>query len=137
MTIHLDHLIVPVRDRKASAQLLAEILDVPWAESGVGPFSAVYINDGLTFDFDQADSPYPVQHYCFRVTEQDFEAIMSRIRRLRCAYRSTPHGPVDMKVNTEHGGRIVYWAGPDVHYWEMLTRSYDRGAQDADAARVT
>ena len=131
MAIHLDHLIVPVRDRKASAKLLAEILGVPWAESGVGPFSPVYVNEGLTLDFDQADSPYPVQHYCFRVTEQEFEPIMARITRLGLAYRSTPHGRVDMKVNTELGGRIVYWEGPDVHYWEMLTQSYDRapGAQ--------
>ena len=126
MSIQLDHLIVPVQDRKASAKLLAEILGVPWAESGVGPFSSVYVNEGLTLDFDQADSAYPIQHYCFRVGEQEFEAILSRIRRLGIPDRSMPHGPVDMKVNAEHRGSIVYWEGPDVHYWEMLTQSYDR-----------
>ena len=126
MTIQLDHFVVPVRDRNASAELLAKILDVPWASSGVGPFSPVYVNDGMTLDFDQADSPYPVQHYCFRVTEQEFETILSRIRQLGISYRSLPHGPPDMKVNTERGGRIVYWEGPDVHHWEMLTQSYDR-----------
>jgi hypothetical protein len=126
MTVHLDHLIVPVRDRKTSAKLLAEILGVPWAESGIGPFSPVYVNEGLTLDFDQIDSPYPIQHYCFRVTEQEFEAIMTRIMRRGLAYRSTPHGRVDMTVNAGQPGRIVYWEGPDVHYWEMLTQSYDR-----------
>jgi hypothetical protein len=64
MPAELDHLLVPVRDRRAAARLLAEILDVPWAESGVGPFSPVYVNDGLTLDFDEAQSVYPAQHYC-------------------------------------------------------------------------
>ena len=71
MTVHLDHAIVPSRDRKAAAELLATLLGVPWAESGVGPFCPVYVNEGLTLDFDQAEGPFPVQHYCFRVSEAD------------------------------------------------------------------
>ena len=71
LSIELDHILVPVRDRVASARLLASLLGVPWAETGVGPFSPVYVNDGLTLDFDQADSAYPIQHYCFRVSEKE------------------------------------------------------------------
>ena len=126
LSIELDHILVPVRDRVASARLLASLLGVPWAETGVGPFSPVYVNDGLTLDFDQADSAYPIQHYCFRVSEKEFEAILGRIRAAGIKYRSTVHGPVDMKVDTQHGGRIVYWNEPDVHQWELLTVSYAR-----------
>jgi catechol 2,3-dioxygenase-like lactoylglutathione lyase family enzyme len=126
LSIHLDHILIPVRDRVASARLLASLLGVPWAESGVGPFSPVYVNDGLTLDFDQADSVFPIQHYCFRVSEQEFEAILGRIRVAGIKYRSTVHGPVDMKVNTQHGGSIVYWSEPDGHQWELLTVSYAR-----------
>jgi catechol 2,3-dioxygenase-like lactoylglutathione lyase family enzyme len=126
MTIELDHAIVPARDRKAAAQLLAQILGVPWGDAGIGPFTAVYVNGGLTLDFDQAEAPFPLQHYCFRVTEAEFDAILARIRRKGIAYRSTPHGPADMEVNTHHGGRIVYWNEPDGHVWEALTSSYAR-----------
>jgi hypothetical protein len=126
MTIELDHTIVPSRNRMAAAELLAMLLGVPWAESGVGPFSPVYVSDGLTLDFDQADDPFPIQHYCFRVSESDFDGILARIRARGIAYRSTPHGPVDMQVNTHHGGRIVYWNEPDGHVWEALTVSYAR-----------
>jgi hypothetical protein len=126
VSIDLDHLLIPVRDRVASARLLATLLGVAWAESGIGPFSPVYVNDGLTLDFDQADSPYPVQHYCFRVSEPEFDAILGRIRAAGIAYRSAVHGPVDMQVDTQHGGRIVYWNEPDCHQWEMLTVSYAR-----------
>jgi hypothetical protein len=31
-----------------------------------------------------------------------------------------------MRVNTSHGGRIVYWSRPDGHVWEALTVSYAR-----------
>jgi len=84
------------------------------------------VNEGLTLDFDQADSAYPVQHYCFRVSEEEFEAILGRIRGAGIKYRSTVHGPVDMKVDTQHGGSIVYWNEPDGHQWELLTVSYAR-----------
>jgi len=126
MTVQLDHTLIPARDRNAAAELLATLLGVPWAESGVGPFSPVYVNEGLTLDFDQADGVFPVLHYCFRVSETEFDGIVARLRTAGIEYRSTPHGPVDMQVNSEHGGRIVYWSEPDGHVWEALTVSYAR-----------
>ena len=80
MTVRLDHVIVPARDRRASAELLATLLGVPWSKSGVGSFCPVYVNDGLTLDFDQADGPIPTQHYCFRVSEAEFDRILERIK---------------------------------------------------------
>lgn len=130
MTVELDHMIVPARDGKAAAELLAFILGVPWAESGVGPFCPVFVNEGLTLDFDQADEHFPVQHYCFRVSESEFDDILARIRDKGIEYRSTPHGPVDRQINTQHGGRIVYWNEPDGHVWEILTVSYARQPQN-------
>lgn len=126
MSVELDHMIIPARDKKAAAELLALILDVPWAESGVGPFCPVFVNEGLTLDFDQAESDFPVQHYCFRVTESEFDRILARIKDQGIEFRSTPHGPIDMEINTQHGGRIVYWNEPDGHVWEVLTVSYAR-----------
>lgn len=128
MNVQLDHTIVFARDRRASAELVASILDVPWAETGVGPFCPVYVNDGLTLDFDQVDGDFPVQHFCFRVADADFDAIVAGLEARAIAYRSTPHGAADMQVNTRHGGRIVYWSVPDGHVWEALTVSYARPA---------
>ena len=126
LAIELDHTIVPSRDRRAAAELLAKILDVPWSETGIGPFCPVYVNEGLTLDIDQADNGFPTLHYCFRMSEDAFEGVLSRLRKLGLSYRSTPHGPVDMQINTQHGGRIVYWSEPDGHVWEALTVSYAR-----------
>jgi len=121
-------MIVPSRDKRAAAELLADLLGVTWAESGIGPFCPVFVNEGLTLDFDQSDAPFPIQHYCFRVSESEFDDILSRIKARNIEYRSTSHGPVDRLVNTQHGGRIVYWSEPDGHVWEVLTVSYARQA---------
>ena len=126
MTVELDHAIVSAKDQRAAAKLLAELLGVRWAESGVGPFSPVYVNAGLTLDFIDDDGPFPVQHFCFRVDESAFDAILARIRAAGIPYRSAVRGPEDMRVNTEYGGRMVYWNEPDGHQWEMLTVSYAR-----------
>lgn len=126
MAIELDHFIVPCRNQAASAKLLAELLGVPWEKSALGGFSPVYINDGLTLDFQQTEEAYPVAHYCFRVSEQEFNAIAARLRAVGIKYRSSVRGPVDMKSNKEFGGDMVYWNEPDGHQWEILTVSYAR-----------
>lgn len=127
MPILLDHLIVPARDRVAAARQLAALLGVAWAEQGpVGPFSPVYVSDDLTLDFDQWACAVPKQHYCFRVSPDEFDAILSRIQQAGIPFRSLPHGPDDGQVNNAFGGRLVYWGEPDGHVWEMLTVSYER-----------
>ena len=126
MTIELDHVIVSARDQRASARALAELLDVPWAETGVGPFSPVYVNAGLTLDFISDAGPFPIQHFCFRVSQNKFDAILARLRAAGIAYRSSVHGPIDMQINTAHGGSMLYWTEPDGDMWEMLTVSYAR-----------
>lgn len=127
MTIELDHIMVPARNKIAAAKLLAELLGVPWAEKTVGaPFSTVYVNGGLTFDFDEWTDPFPLIHYCFRVTDEEFDAILARLKAAGISYRSHVHGAVDSQINNYGGGRGVYWNEPDGHQWEMLTVSYAR-----------
>jgi catechol 2,3-dioxygenase-like lactoylglutathione lyase family enzyme len=124
MAIELDHCIVPARDPVAAAELLARLLGVAW-ERAAGPFTPVYVNEGLTLDFDRRGEVEP-QHYCFRVGEAEFDAILGRVRAAGIAFRSRPHGPDDGEINTRLGGRNIYWTDPDGHVWEILTVSYAR-----------
>jgi len=126
MTIHLDHTIVPSRNKVAAAKLLAELLGVEWAPSALGPFAPVFVNDGLTLDFIDTDEGFPIYHFCFRVSQQEFDAILGRIKAARIKYRSKVRGPWDMKIDTQFGGSGIYWNEPDGHQWEMLTVSYAR-----------
>jgi catechol 2,3-dioxygenase-like lactoylglutathione lyase family enzyme len=122
--IALDHVIVSSRNAAVAARRLAELLGVAWGPAAAGPFTAVYVNDGLTLDFIDTDEKFPVEHFCFRVSPQEFEAILGRIRAAGIPYRSEVRGPVDMKVHPQLGN--VYWNEPDGHQWEMLTVSYAR-----------
>lgn len=126
MAIELDHFIVSCRDKAAAARQLGELLGVPWAPSGIGPFAPVYLNGGLTLDFIETDEDFPVEHFCFRVSDAEFDAILGRIEAAGIPYRSTVRGPVDHQVDTQFGGRGVYWNVPEGHQWEMLTVSYAR-----------
>ena len=87
-------------------------------------FSPVYLNDGLTLDFIETDEDFPVEHFCFRVGQEEFDAILGRIKAAGIKYRSTVRGPVDMQISTEFGN--IYWNEADGHQWEMLTVSYAR-----------
>ncbi len=124
--IELDHVIVSARDRVASARLLASLLDVPWDETALGIFSAVYVNPGLTLDFITTDEAFPIEHFCFRVSNADFDAILKRLELAGIGWRGDVHGPNDGKIGTAHGGRNIYWDEPDRHRWEILTNSYAR-----------
>jgi len=134
MEIRLDHAIVHAKDRRAAAGLLGEILGRPWvAETGIGPFSAVYVSDELTLDFDEVKDPVQFAHYAFRVSDAEFDLILGRLKERGMAYRSTPIGPVDHQINHAFGGRLVYWSEPDGHAWEILTVSYARQRPAAGA----
>ena len=126
MTIELDHVIVSARDQRASAKLLGEILGVRWSDTGVGPFSPVYVNEGLTLDFIDDPAQFQVEHFCFRVDAATFDAILKRLKAAGIPYRSELRGPMDMKVSAQYGN--IYWNEPDGHQWEMLTVSYARPA---------
>src|SRR5437773_10230794 len=115
MTIQLDHVIVPSRDRLAGAEFLAGLLDVPWA-TAQGNFTPVFVNEGLTLDFAERER-FESHHYCFRVDGDRFEAILGRLQARGIAYRSSPRGAHDMRINTRLGGKNLYWEDADGHLW--------------------
>ncbi|MBM3218510.1 MAG: VOC family protein [Candidatus Rokubacteria bacterium] len=124
MAIQLDHVIVPSHDRLAGAKFLAELLDVPWAESQ-GSFTPVYVNENLTLDFADRER-FEGHHFCFRVSDEQFDAILGRIQARNVQYRSRPRGETDMQINRRLGGKNLYWEDADSHLWEILTISYAR-----------
>ena len=131
MAIQLDHVIVPSHNRLEGAKFLAGLLDVPWAESQ-GSFTPVYVNDTLTLDFADRDQ-FKGYHFCFRVSSEEFDAILGRIHAARIPYRGHPRGENDMQINPRLGGKNLYWDDADGHLWEILTISYAR----ADSPSLT
>ncbi len=125
MAIELDHLIVPAKDRAAGARFLAELLGVAWKPEDGNAFAPVFVNDHLTIDFAEWDVTQS-HHYCFQVSDEEFDAIHGRIQAREIPYRDGPHSPMNNKVATWSGGKNLYWSCPDGHNWEILTVSYAR-----------
>ncbi|EPH44005.1 VOC family protein [Streptomyces aurantiacus] len=128
MTIELNHTIVAATDKKASAQFLADILGLEVAPQ-YGPFIPVAIPNGVTLDYFEGDGgPIVPQHYAFLVSDEEFDAIFGRIKERGLTYWADPYHKLENQINTNDGGRGVYWDDPDGHKLEIITKPY--GAED-------
>jgi catechol 2,3-dioxygenase-like lactoylglutathione lyase family enzyme len=120
MTITLDHMIVPARDKDASARFFARIFGLSY-EGPQGPFAPVRVNPALTFDFD-THSVFETHHYAFHVGESEFDAILARVRGEGIPYGSDPAHLDNSQLNAWNGGRGVYFRDLDGHVLELMTR---------------
>ena len=120
MAIELNHTIVPAHDKVASAKFFARLFGLPFEERTVGHFAPVRVNEALTLDFADSNN-VAIQHYAFKVSEEEFEAIFARIRQAGMPYGSGPYAREDRKINHRGGGRGVYFCDPNGHVLELLT----------------
>ena len=119
MAIELNHTIVPAHDNEASAAFLAEILGLPVGEQ-VGPFVRLRLSNGVTLDFMNRDvSP---QHYAFLVEESAFDAVRERLAAAGVRTYADPGHQQPDEINTECGGRGLYFSDPAGHNMEILTQ---------------
>lgn len=123
MGVELNHTIIAARDSRASANFLAEILGLP-APTRFGPFQVVQTANNVSLDFLDTDEEIAGQHYCFLVSEDDFDTIFGRIQALNLPYWADPGRNKPGEINTHDGGRGVYFPDPDGHFLEIITRPY-------------
>ncbi|WP_376771733.1 VOC family protein [Actinokineospora xionganensis] len=127
MSIQLNHTIVHSRDKAASAKFTAEVLGLP-APFPFGPFLCVRTDNDVTLDFIDVDGEITEQHYAFLVSEDEFDEIFGRIKDRGLSYWADPHHRQTGEINTNDGGRGVYFDDPDGHALEILTRPYGSGS---------
>ncbi|SIR62596.1 VOC family protein [Williamsia sterculiae] len=121
----LDHTIVHASDRFASAQFLADLLGAPDPVE-LGPFVAVRL-DGAALDYAEhlvRGRDWVPTHYAIKVDEDEFDAVLSRIRARGLPYWADPRHTEPRAINHLEGGRGVYVHDPDGHNIEFLTRTY-------------
>jgi catechol 2,3-dioxygenase-like lactoylglutathione lyase family enzyme len=127
MPVHLNHTIVRVRDKLASAAFLVDILGLP-APTSFGPFLVVQVDNDVSLDFaDDHGEPVP-QHYAFMVSESEFDETWGRIRARGLPFWADPAHHQPDQINTHDGGRGLYWDDPDGHSLEIITRPYGSGS---------
>ncbi|WP_030668483.1 VOC family protein [Streptomyces sp. NRRL B-1347] len=129
MSIQLNHTIVQAEDKAESARFLADILGLEVGPQ-YGPFVPVEIPNGVTLDYYEGDGdPLVSQHYAFMVSDGEFDAIFGRIKERGLTYWADPYHTRKNEINTNDGGRGLYWDDPNGHKLEIITKPY--GAGDA------
>ena len=122
MPVHLNHTIVAARDRHEAANFLAEILGRN-PPTTYGPFAVVELDNDVSLDFFDDPEVHP-RHYAFLVSEAEFDEIFGRIQERRLDFWADPFERRPGEINTNDGGRGVYWKDPNGHVLEILTVPY-------------
>jgi catechol 2,3-dioxygenase-like lactoylglutathione lyase family enzyme len=122
----LNHTIVHARDKRTSAQFMADVLGLG-PPVAFGPFLGVVTGNDVTLDFLETDEEFIVEHYAFLVSDTEFDAIFGRIQERKLSYWADPARKQSNKINTRDGGRGLYFEDPSGHLLEILTRPYGAG----------
>ena len=125
MTISFNHTIVASRDKRASAEFLAELFGLP-NPTPFGRFMVVALEHGASLDYADVAEGEEIrrQHYAFLVSEEDFDAIYGKIKSRGLQHWADPRQDRPGEINHNHGGRGVYFPDPSGHAMEILTRPY-------------
>ena len=124
MSIVLDHTIVPTHDKEASAQWLAYLFGREPKESR-GAYAQLPVSDALTLLFYDSKESFEPHHYAFLITEEEFEAILGRLKE-----KGIPYGDdaavldnfqIKPRGNPKGVGRGLYFRDPNGHSLEIIT----------------
>ncbi|WED43757.1 VOC family protein [Legionella cardiaca] len=123
MAIYLNHTIVAAHDNQASADFLAEILNLPTPKHW-GPFVMVQTSNEVSLDYKNFAGEIHSQHYAFLISEDEFDEIFARIKQKKLHYWADPAQSKQGEINHHDGGRGVYFEDPNGHLMEIITRPY-------------
>ena len=126
MSIELNHTIIHVKDRWAAARDVGDVLGLPEA-GAYGPFAELKLDNDASLDFMDTEGEIHGQHYAFLVGEDEFDRILGRIQARGLPYWADPGQRRAGEINTNDGGRGVYWEDPSGHLLEIITRPYGSG----------
>ena len=122
MPIELNHIIIPARDKHASATFLAGILGLPVGQPW-GPFIPVRLANRVTLDYADAGA-FHSHHCAFLVSDEEFDAAFGRIRDSGIRYWADPAHAKPGQINHLYGGRGVYFEDPNGRNMELITQPY-------------
>jgi catechol 2,3-dioxygenase-like lactoylglutathione lyase family enzyme len=123
MPITLNHTIVPAYDKEKTARFYARIFGFEYI-GAFASFVVVRVNETLCLDFAVREQFEP-HHYAFKVSDDEFDQILARIKAESIAYGSSPYDPGNMGINYNYGGRGVYFRDENGHLLEILTADYE------------
>jgi catechol 2,3-dioxygenase-like lactoylglutathione lyase family enzyme len=119
-----NHVAVAANDKHESAMFLANLLGLA-EPTAWGPFLSVTLDDGVRLDYAEPGIEFPGQHYALLVSDDVFDRALERIRAQDVQFWADPRMRVPNEINTNHGGRGIYFDDPSGHHFELITQPYD------------
>lgn len=119
MAVTLNHTIVQAKDKTESATFITEILGLA-PPVAVGPFMCVRMANGVDLDYDDRWG-VGCTHYAFEVSEEEFDAVLDRVRGRGLGYWADPGHQRAGVVDQRGSGRGFYFEDPSGHNMEVLT----------------
>ena len=124
MPVAFNHTIIAARNKDESASFFTALFGLP-AATAWGPFAIVTLADGVFIQFAEPGvAEIQMQHYAFLVDDTTFDAIYARIIATNLDHAGDPRWTTPGQINTNHGGRGVYFRDPAGHGMEVITRPY-------------
>jgi len=126
MSVQFNHVLIFAKDKHESAHFLTDLLGLS-DPTPAGFFLAVDLDNAVTLHFGEPGVEFISQHYAFLVSDDDFDAIFARMNERGMTYWADPRQKLVGEINTNHGGRGVYFMDPSGHGLEVITRPYGNG----------
>ncbi|MEO8329930.1 MAG: VOC family protein [Candidatus Nanopelagicales bacterium] len=123
--MQFNHTIINVHDKHESAPFVADVLGLGPPQP-YGPFLVLSFDNDVSLDFIDVEVLHR-QHYAFLVSEPEFDEILGRINERQLTFWADPHQSKAGEVNTDDGGRGLYWEEPSGHLLEIITKPYGSG----------
>ena len=127
MPVRFNHVAIAAQDRHRSAAFLADLLGLA-EPTAWGPFVSVTLDDGVRLDYAEPGIEFPGQHYALLVSDEIFDRALERIEASGIAFWADPAMRLPHQINTNHGGRGVYFDDPSGHHFELITAPYGADA---------
>ena len=122
MSVRFNHVLLAAHDRRKSATVFAHLFDLS-APTFWGPFAIVRLDEEAHVLFAEPGlETIQMLHLAFLVDDGAFDAVYRRIVEGQIEHWADPQMSRQGQINTNHGGRGVYFKDPAGHGLEIMTR---------------
>jgi catechol 2,3-dioxygenase-like lactoylglutathione lyase family enzyme len=128
IAVEVNHIVIPARDKRATAELLAYILGLE-VEGCFDESVRIRRSNCLTLEFSECNACWAFQ-CAFLVSDAEFDAALSRINSGAINFYAEIDRTGFGEINRRDGSRCIYFDDPNGHLFELIEQ-LDASATDS------